>query len=199
MFYAANIPVEDFPGKAVKFRGKMKYCIENHTRPHLVYGTTESTSSSPPLMLPPLKNNYFEELDPRKGSITNIEDMEAILRHLDALLPLLKVDDVGWKGTLDANGKYTGPGVINYQNGSQYEGDMKEGKFHGVGTFKYATGNIYTGSWAMNKMDGQGVLLYANGDRYEGSFSKDLKSGQGKYEYATGDIYTGHYSKGIYN
>ena len=65
--------------------------------------------------------------------------------YVEKLLPMMEMHEVGWKGELDSEGKYTGFGVCTYENGAQYEGEMKGGRYYGQGVLKYATGNTYTG------------------------------------------------------
>lgn len=145
MLYAANIPIETCPERISIFAKQLRTSHQNRVRPHFVYGFTESKQNIPPVILPPLMNTSFQELDPRQGQVSIARDMDLIHKYVEKLLPMMEFHEVGWKGEVDEEGKYTGFGVCTYENGTQYEGEMKEGRYHGQGTLKFATGNIYTG------------------------------------------------------
>ena len=145
MFYAANIPLETTHERSLHFQKQLRMSHQNRVRPHFVYGRSEANQNLPPVTLPPLKNISFTELDPRQGLITHAEDLEVINKYVEKLLPMMEMHEIGWKGELDREGKYTGFGVCTYENGAQYEGEMKGGRFDGQGVLNYATGNTYKG------------------------------------------------------
>lgn len=67
-----------------------------------------------------------------------------------------------------------------YNDGSYYEGQMKENLRHGEGNYIFSQGGVYKGNWNMGKMDGYGVLFYANGKvAYEGNWKDDVFEGKG--------------------
>ena len=71
MMYASNVPlVESSPERLSMFRGVLLKCIEEDRRPHLLMGTNELKLNMPPKVLPPLRDKYFIENDPRNGKLT---------------------------------------------------------------------------------------------------------------------------------
>ena len=51
----------------------------------------------------------------------------------------------------------------NYNDGSWYEGEMKDGLRNGKGTYYWANGDRYIGNWAKGAMHGTGVITYSDG------------------------------------
>ena len=124
-------------------------------------------------------------------------------------------------------GKKSGKGVLEWSDGSRYEGDVKNGMRNGQGRHTFANGDVYTGEWIQdkrnglgrytwtngiyyegnwkdNKKSGKGTFDWRDGSRYEGDMENDMRNGQGKYTYANGDVYLGGWKddkmhgKGIY-
>jgi hypothetical protein len=89
--------------------------------------------------------------------------------------------------------------TIDYPDGSQYVGTVREGKPHGRGvtSFKPNGWNYlrFEGIYHSGSMQ-KGKMIYANGDRYEGEFEGNCPHGQGRYFFAKGDIYTGQFTQG---
>lgn len=68
-----------------------------------------------------------------------------------------------------------------YEDGSFYEGEMKEDTRHGKGTFKFSKGGTYKGDWVLGKMHGYGILFYPSGKiAYEGEWKNDVFEGKGR-------------------
>ncbi len=82
------------------------------------------------------------------------------------------------------------------ENGSRYQGDMKNGKRHGKGYVIYASGNTYKGEFKNGVKEGKGEFLFADGERYVGEFHNDIISGKGKFWHNTGAVYEGEYKNG---
>jgi hypothetical protein len=54
-----------------------------------------------------------------------------------------------------------GTGVMNYADGSSYEGSYKIDKRHGQGTYTYVNGDVYAGGWADGVKHGKGCYFFA--------------------------------------
>ena len=52
-----------------------------------------------------------------------------------------------------------GKGIMNYEDGSKYDGEWKEGKRYGKGTLTYEDGAKYVGEWKDGEMDGTGKYI----------------------------------------
>ena len=63
--------------------------------------------------------------------------------------------------------------VIDFCDGSKYEGDFKCGNAHGQGSLIFANGDRYTGCWEKNKKHGFGSYEYASGASYIGKWCED--------------------------
>eukprot|EP01104_Vermistella_antarctica_P008078 TRINITY_DN2022_c0_g1_i2.p1 TRINITY_DN2022_c0_g1~~TRINITY_DN2022_c0_g1_i2.p1 ORF type:complete len:2327 (-),score=597.02 TRINITY_DN2022_c0_g1_i2:124-7104(-) len=96
--------------------------------------------------------------------------------------------------TADADGV---PVHIYYDDGSRYEGTLKNGECHGEGTFVFPTGDEYSGRFVEGRIHGFGTLLYAKKDVYEGFWREDVRHGFGVYTASNGDRYRGEYLDGV--
>jgi len=84
------------------------------------------------------------------------------------------------------DGKRNGKGTCTWPNGDKYVGDYVDGLQNGSGTLTLANGNSYVGQWLNNKANGNGVYTYPNGDKFEGQFKDGLKNGMGIFTSANG-------------
>ena len=91
------------------------------------------------------------------------------------------------------NGKRTGKGVLQFQNGNVYEGDFADDKMAGRGKYTWKNGDLYEGDFKDDWRTGKGRLTGMNGDVYEGEFVGGKMSGKGKYTWKNGDIYEGDF------
>ncbi len=97
-----------------------------------------------------------------------------------------------------------GKGIVTYDNGNIYTGDMFEGYYTGKGIFTTADGQRYEGDFVKGDYFGKGVLTMVGGYRYEGDFVGNLPHGKGKSTYYNNAHYEGDYvdnqrqGKGIY-
>ncbi|CAD8127911.1 unnamed protein product [Paramecium sonneborni] len=67
-----------------------------------------------------------------------------------------------------------------YQDGSQYVGEIYNQLRDGFGRYQFVQGGYYEGQWKQNKMHGYGTLFYGVGQKaYEGQFENDQFSGFG--------------------
>lgn len=83
------------------------------------------------------------------------------------------------------NGKKTGQGTLEWQDGSKYQGSWRNDQINGQGTLYYAYDNRkYIGTWTDGEMFGQGTIVWPDGTRYEGEFSHTAPNGQGKLYYS---------------
>ena len=58
--------------------------------------------------------------------------------------------------------------IIDYSDGTHYEGEMQGEKRHGQGVLLWSNGDRYAGSFVDDEMSGYGVLIWSNGNCYEG-------------------------------
>ena len=79
----------------------------------------------------------------------------------------------GW-----ADGKPSGKGVMEWDNGITFDGEWRDGQFHGFGAKRYSRGGGYEGQWESGKRQGRGTTFYAYG-RWEGPFEGDRPHGEG--------------------
>ena len=97
-----------------------------------------------------------------------------------------------FEGKMDGKGFFVSAKNQNNQI-LKYNGDFKKGKFDGVGTLEFYNGDIYNGDFFEGVMHGKGTLKYKNGSVYEGLFVKGKKEGKGKILYSDGVIYSGDF------
>ena len=88
-------------------------------------------------------------------------------------------------------------GLINYSDGGQYYGEIKDLLKHGLGQLTYgSTHETYDGSFVDDKRHGDGTY-YCEEYVYQGKFINDVISGHGIKYYSNGDIYTGYFAQGL--
>tara|TARA_Y100001970_G_scaffold289298_1_gene419216 strand:- start:967 stop:1638 length:672 start_codon:yes stop_codon:yes gene_type:complete len=86
---------------------------------------------------------------------------------------------------------------IKFDNGDEYEGEVKNGKPHGKGTMQYNNEfeTLYEGEW----VDGdrtKGTEIKGQGVYYQGEYLNDKPHGQGRI-YENGTCWEGEYVEGI--
>ena len=64
--------------------------------------------------------------------------------------------------------KHINIGIIFYENGRIYEGEMENDRKHGHGIELLPDGSRYEGTFVNNKPDGMGIFLWTNGESYDG-------------------------------
>lgn len=95
------------------------------------------------------------------------------------------------------NGLFEGQGKLRFPDGSSYEGEWKEGKSHGFGKITCLDGYSYEGEWANGKSSGQGKITYRSGGSYEGELQNGRRHGRGKKLYWSGAVYDGEWKEGL--
>ena len=75
-----------------------------------------------------------------------------------------------WTGACES-GFASGRGVLNWANGSRYDGEMKQGRQDGQGVFVSPGGNRYEGAWRDGKPNGPGTMTRADGQTFRGSWT----------------------------
>ncbi len=87
--------------------------------------------------------------------------------------------------------------TIQYDDGSTYDGQVRNGKKHGRGTFAFANGDKYVGDFANGLRHGWGVYIYGSGSRYEGEYRLGKRHGKGAFFYANDDKFEGEWRSGL--
>ena len=90
-------------------------------------------------------------------------------------------------------------GIFQWNDGSFYEGEIKNNNFHGNGKFHWKEGREYIGEWVEGKMHGNGVMTYLDGSKYEGEFVKGKREGNGIYKWNDNKFYKGGWLNGKQN
>jgi hypothetical protein len=197
MFYASNIPLlESHESRLQSFKAGLGLHARNGVRPHILYGDREFNELIAPIILPPLQNSYYDQLDPLKGKLSVSSDMIHIEGLIKVLEPYKKIQKEGYKGEYNKNGLRHGKGIYKYASGGVYDGEWKDNKMHGKGIYNYTDGGIFDGEWKNGKKHGKGVFKYASGSVYDGEWKDDKMHGKGIYNYADGDIYDGEWKDG---
>lgn len=118
-------------------------------------------------------------------------------------------DSIDWEGI----------GVIEFDNGGKYEGEILNGVKHGIGILsgdfgiimgefendgingfgiqEHQTNGRYEGTWENNSLTGFGIRTFKYNNLYIGGIFEANISGEGKYVYDSGDYYIGEFREGI--
>jgi hypothetical protein len=99
-------------------------------------------------------------------------------------------DGTRYEGSI-RNGKPDGRGAIVWPNGNKYDGEWRNGERTGKGVFAWANGELYDGNWVDNRRSGYGIHVSPNGDYYDGMWSNDRKSGRGTFVWKNGNRFEG--------
>lgn len=111
----------------------------------------------------------------------------------DARLP----DGSRYRGEL-VDGLLQGPGRLDYNNGTWFEGQFKDGQPEGRGEWHGPNGLVYVGDFRAGLFHGQGLLSYGNGTTYEGGFAHNQFEGEGTLRQG-GATYRGQFHNDRYH
>lgn len=73
---------------------------------------------------------------------------------------------------------YQASNLIDYLDGSRYDGQIMGGKRHGKGSWTCA-GTTFDGLWCFDVMHGQGTQTFPDGSTYKGNFREGKRDGSG--------------------
>lgn len=97
------------------------------------------------------------------------------------------------------DGKKTGEGIYEWNNGDKYEGEFSDDLMHGKGKLTIVGKGTYEGKFVRGKKSGEGTFTFINGDIYKGEWVDDKMQGSGQYTFANGDIYKGTFANDQFN
>jgi hypothetical protein len=95
------------------------------------------------------------------------------------------------------NGRMQGPGRMEWDNGTVYEGEFANGLFEGQGRLAQSAWT-YRGEFRLGMQWGHGELVRADGSVYRGEFERDELKGHGRFESTGGDVYEGEFDKSAF-
>ena len=95
-----------------------------------------------------------------------------------------------------------GPGKINFKNNITYEGYLKYGILHNEdpdnpSVINFPDGTQYIGTVKNNRLTGEGKYIFKNGDTYEGNVSNGLRNGFGVFKSSNNICYEGEWKNGV--
>lgn len=96
-----------------------------------------------------------------------------------------------WKGNIRC-----GRGIIQWLDGSRYEGYFYNDKANFKGKLFHKNGDTYEGEWLNDKANGFGIYCHIGGEYYEGDWKDDKQNGKGKETWNDGSCYEGDYKDG---
>jgi len=98
-------------------------------------------------------------------------------------------------------------GILKYDSGNIYEGQLLNGKRSGRGKMTFANGDKYMGMWKVDQMcDTDGIYSFKNGNEYRGSFKTCSKlcnnkfgmfDGQAQLKISGVGTFTGTFTNGL--
>ena len=105
-------------------------------------------------------------------------------------------DGTTYEGDLK-DGKPHGRGIARFPDGEKIECDWKNGKAHGTGIQTFPDGTEYVGAFREGHRQGQGAMLLLGGTRYTGEFKDDKPNGYGSLTDSDGFEYIGGIKEGL--
>ena len=95
-----------------------------------------------------------------------------------------------------------GQGTINFKNNITYEGNLKYGILHNEdqdnpSTINFPDGTQYIGTVKNNRITGEGKYTFKNGDIYEGNVYNGLRNGYGVFKSKNNIYYEGEWKNGL--
>ena len=95
-----------------------------------------------------------------------------------------------------------GPGKIVFKNNITYEGNLKYGLLHNIdeenpSTLNFPDGTQYIGTVKNNRITGEGKYIFKNCDTYEGQVVNGLRNGFGVFKSNNNIIYEGEWKNGL--
>ncbi|KAF0978406.1 hypothetical protein FDP41_002226 [Naegleria fowleri] len=94
------------------------------------------------------------------------------------------------------NNRFNGHCKITWDDGSIYEGEVKNGLRDGYGI--YTSGDLlskYEGYWKQGQRHGKGIMYYSADEKYEGNFTNNKRDGYGVMHYKSGNYYEGQWQE----
>ena len=67
--------------------------------------------------------------------------------------------------------KKNGKGVLEYIDGTKYEGEFKDDLYNGYGSIIFSNGNKYEGEFKNGVIKGKGKFIWSDGKKYEGEYN----------------------------
>lgn len=119
----------------------------------------------------------------------------ASIRTFDKITFFEYDDGTKYQGQVKENQKW-GFGKIVYPDGSKYEGQFLNDKFHGYGHY-FSSKLFYEGYWKNGFSEGDGKEVWSDGSKYEGQFMKGKKHGYGVYTWPDGTIFKGYWKSDV--
>ena len=86
--------------------------------------------------------------------------------------------------------------TIEFLNGNNYVGQVKDNLMHGKGVLTETSGIKYKGEFLNGLKHGNGGIIFLNGNTYEGSFFENQKDGVGLSTFINGAIVKSRWDKG---
>jgi hypothetical protein len=114
-------------------------------------------------------------LDPDSHSLLaslNYNEFQKKYSHIKFrwLIVLVNGDSPYYEGDFSDNNRWEGRGLLKYNDGAIYRGEVNNGCREGKGVCYYSSGQRYEGEWKNGNRDGKGVFYFPCGERYEGEF-----------------------------
>lgn len=105
-------------------------------------------------------------------------------------------DGTVYEGEIKNNMRH-GKGKLTDPNGDVFIGKFWNDIINGKGKFTGVDGSVYDGEWKNGMREGYGKESLPDGSTYEGNYEDGFKNGQGIYHWIDGSIYNGEWKAGM--
>lgn len=93
--------------------------------------------------------------------------------------------------------KLSGPLLL--EDGSTYEGQLRNNLRHGFGELVDCDGGMFEGYWYRDKRNGLGRQFMPDGKVYDGRWKDDAKNGHGRLHFDEDEFFEGHFENNFRN
>lgn len=129
-----------------------------------------------------------------KGEVVGIPYLTATNgQNINFAIPINKLSQISTAVSHTVTEVYNANHVINFPDGSRYEGGIVEGLQEGYGEMTWPNGDEYHGNWYQGYMHESGEFRWANGNKYVGNYRNGYMHGAGTFFWADGAIYQGDF------
>ena len=170
------------------------FCFTNKLRKLIIFKNAEIFANINDFEY--LNKNFktFQEMNLSKGKINN-DGIDFKCKEGKGIMNYNNGDEYDGEWLNDMK---NGKGVMKYKNGAKYDGEWKNDLKEGYGIMINEKGVKYEGEWKNDSIEGYGIAIKVNGQKYEGEWKRNSMEGKGILFYKNEEIIEGIWESNTY-